>query len=240
MQLIEENCVQWTIDVDNVGSTCNFEFKDVSKREVLLNTVNSLLTAPQKNLSTDQSISEDLVADEETKDHHPVDSEMVVEELAHNLNLLKTEAKSKTRLNIQQLPLVLEDKTKHINISEVEVDNEPENVIAHSERRLTANSKPNSASDDLLDTTVPLQASSRDNSRSENEIANAVTEDIIQCSEVESLPIYPVGTVQSSDAVNQPTNSSYTVEVTTICYDSCGSCYCNKVHVYKILTQIHT
>ena len=159
MQLIEENCVQWTMDVDNVGSTCNFEFKDVSKREVLLNTVNSLLTAPQKNLSADQSISEDLVADEENKDNHPV--EMVVEELAHKLNLLETETNSKTHLTNMQQPLVLEDKTERINISEVEVDDEPENVTVDSEPRLTTNSKPNGASDDLLDTTVPQQASSR-------------------------------------------------------------------------------
>ena len=53
--------------------------------------------------------------------------------------------------------------------------------------------------------------------RSENEIANAVAENIIQCSEVDSLPIDPVGSVQSNDAVNQPNDSSCTVEVTTIC-----------------------
>ena len=192
-----------------------------SSAESLLNTVNSLLTTPQEKLSADQSIFESI---EENKDDHPVDSEMVVKELAHNSDLLKIEANSKTHVANTQPLLVIEDKTEHINIPEEEFDDKPENVTAHSLPRLTGNSKCNDTSEDLMDTTVPQQESSRDNSRS----ANAVTENIAQCSEVDSPVMDSLGTVQSSDAVNQPNDSSYGVEVSTIHYDSYGSCYCNK------------
>ena len=184
-----ENCVE----ISEVESTYHFKFKDASKCQEFLNTVHSLLTA---------SATESLVADEETKVDYPRKSEIVVEELPHHLDLQASLAKqNKARLSTVHQPVVLQYETPQINISEQEVECEPERVPPVSEIRPQLND-----TIDLPATTVPQQASSKDNLRSENE----TVQNSHQCSEIDSAPIDSIGSVQPTK------NASCFVEVSII------------------------
>ena len=187
MQVVErENCVE----IFDVESTYHLKFKDASKHQEFLTAVRGLLPA---------LASESLVADEETMVDYPINSEMVVEDLAHNLDLHTSLAKkNKACLSTVHHPVVLQDKTAQINISEQQVEYEPERVPPLSEIRSQLNDI-----SDLPATTVPQQASSNNNLRSENE----TVQNLQQCSETDSAPIDAIGSVQLTE------NTSSFVEV---------------------------
>ena len=188
---VKENCV----DLIDVESTYNLKFKDSSGPQEFLSTVHSLLTA---------HVTESLVTDEGAAVDHPMNSEMVVENLAHNLDLHASLAKQNAaHLSNIQKPVVLQYKTDQINISEQEVEYEPDRVPPYSETRSPLDTN------DLPPITVPQQASSKDNSRSENE----TVQDVQKCSETDSISIDPIGSVAPTGGVNLPDKSSCSMEV---------------------------
>ena len=198
MQLIhsEENIVKWTAGTDSVP-TYNLKFEDVTKIENLLSTVNGLLkntsAIVQTNSLADQLISENVVAKEE-KVNHSMYSAMAVEKLSHNVDLLTAQTKENTTHLAIQKSMVFEEKITQFNIPEADtgVETESENVTAHSELDVTG--------DDLPDISAQ-EESSKITVASGNEVANAVEESELQCSEIDSEPIPPISFTPPSHSV---------------------------------------
>ena len=195
---VKENFIQWTVD----SSTYNLEFEDVSKTKELMSTVNSLLPTSatiQTNSPTDWSISKHVVATEEKKIGHSMRSALAIKGFSYSVDTCTAQTKKNTTsLSTVQHSIVLEDKTTHTNIPDIDnesIDNEGvDNESAHSEH--------NVITDDLTDTNYAQQESSKNNVPPGNEMTNTSK---LQCSEMDNESIAPIGSVQSNHAVNLPT-----------------------------------
>ena len=231
MELVhsEENIVKWTGGSGNV-STYNLIFKDITKIENLLSIVNNLLD--------NKLVSKNIITKEEKVDYSH--SAMAFDKISHNVDLLTPQTKENaTQLVVQksvvQKSMVFEEKNIQLNIPEADtgVETESENVTAHSE--------PHVPTDDLPDTSAQ-EESSKITAASGNEAANAVNENEIQCSEVDSEPIVPITSTPSSHAVNLPMLNlrSRSREVCTYCvfFENSPKFYChcgNMLYVYGLM-----
>ena len=200
MQLVhsEENIVKWTAGSGNLP-TYNLIFEDITKIENLLSTINSLLKSTpsvfQTNSLDSQLVSENIVAKEEKVDQS-MHSAMAVEKISHDVDLFTAQTKESTTHLVVQKSMVFEESVAQFNIPEADtgVETESENVTTHSE--------PHVPTDDLPDTSAP-EESSKIVAESGNEAVNAINENELQCSEVDSEPIVPI-TSTPSHAVNLP------------------------------------
>ena len=231
MQLVhslEEN-VKWIIG-DGDAPTYNLKFNDVSKIEKLLSTVNSLPRAPatiQTNPPINQSISKSVVAKEEKKVDHFSHSVMAVEGLSHNVFTTQTLG---TTATVKQSMIF--EGLADINLPETDagVDHESENVPVHpepnsTEPNSTAHSDLYGPNDDLPDTNVAQQESSKENMATGNEIANAAKGSEFPYSETDNEAIDYIAKTQSDHTVNVPAKldlKSHSQEV-CICCLSCIS-----------------
>jgi len=215
MQLVhyveeEENFVKWTSDDNNILSTYNLKFKDVTKIKELLSTVDGLSRMPSAAIQTslpavaNQSTPKNFVAKEEKKVDHSSHSEMAVEGPPHNLELLAAEINENTaQISGILQHMVFEDNIAQTNMA---VDDEAENSAAHSGSNVNLDT-----SVDLVGTSEVQQESSKDNIRSENETANTVTgNELLPCSETESDQIIPISHIGPDHLVNTPADLSLT------------------------------
>ena len=227
MQLVhslEEN-VKWIVG-DGDAPTYNLKFNDVSKIEKLLSTVNSLLTAPatiQTSPPINQSISKSVVAKEEKKVDHLSHSVMAVEGLPHTVFTTQTLETTAVKQSI-----VFEDLA-NINLPEMDagVDHESENVTAHPEPNSAAHSDLNIPNDDLPDTNVAQQESSKENMATENETAKG---NEFPYSETDNEAIDYIAKIQSDHPVNIPAKldlKSHSQEVCTCCLSCMSHQYLN-------------
>lgn len=204
VHLREEKSVEWTV---NGTVLYNFKFKDETAIETFISNMSAIIVGYS---SGNQLISNNFVAEEQNTANLPVHDKKAVEKLSSDLDSLKVQENENTT-HVSKLPhsgpVVLEDKSKYINISETNtgiIDNGTKN-------NNTGHFEPNVTDDDLPDTKVAEQASSKDN---ENEILG--TPDL-QCSEKDSLIIGLTTLKESNHTLNSPAKLNVTNQSQEVC-----------------------